>query len=120
MSERKQPSDTSRVIKNPLFAVSSLGLIEDYKERPILLPAAAPIEDEPEPKGKFSIVLHLSVWVACLSVVLFSNVMIIMDEIGSAAMTLPPIYWRWIATSWYGKEYLFTSVFNARWNIVIK
>lgn len=55
MSERKQESDTSRVIKNPLFAVSSLGLIEDFKQRPILLPAAEPIEDEPEPiKGKFN------------------------------------------------------------------
>lgn len=53
MSERKQESDTSRVIKNPLFAVSSLGLIEDFKQRPLLLPAAEPIEDEPEPvKGK--------------------------------------------------------------------
>lgn len=53
MSERKPESDTSRVINNPLFAVSSLGLIEDYKQRTILLPPAAVIDDEPDPaKGK--------------------------------------------------------------------
>lgn len=53
MSVRNQQSDTSRVVKNPLFNVAALGIIEELRLNPVLLPAAAPFEDEPEHKGKF-------------------------------------------------------------------
>lgn len=87
MSVRKEPSDTSRVIKNPLFAVSSLGLMEDYKERSILLPAAAPIEDEPELKGKFQL-CYFDFVCGCMHVMLYSTTMLNEDRFGLIAMTL--------------------------------